>query len=77
MVLKIPRVKERWHLNMISVTLTSLSYVPECTHACVRVHVEARGQPRVPFLRGCPPCLFEARSFTGLELDKQARLAGL
>lgn len=32
------------------------------------MHVEARGQPGIKFLRSCPPFLLEAESLTDLEL---------
>lgn len=48
------------------------SYV--CACACVYIHVEIRGQSRVPFLRMSILC-FEAGSLTNPELADLARLA--
>lgn len=44
-----------------------------CAQACV--HMEARGQPQVSFLRYLQPS-FETGSLTGLEFIKQVKLAG-
>lgn len=52
-----------------------ISGVHECKHSCAYlVHTEVRGQPCMPFLM-CPFVVLR-QSFTGVEVTKQASLAG-
>lgn len=49
-----------------------------CVKACVKdlcVHVEAKGQPQVVFLRSHPYCFLRQGVFMGLGLISSARMA--